>query len=92
MPHHVGTFVCTVEERVRGDEDCLYLNIDVPGEWNPNRKLPVMVWIHGGAYIFGSGGMCIGIPLALHGEVIVVTINYRLGALGFMADKPGENT
>lgn len=65
------------------DEDCLYLNVFTP---NPQigAKLPVMVWIHGGALIFGSGGLGIydGSALARRGAVIV-TINYRLGPLGF---------
>lgn len=73
-----------------GDEDCLYLHIYIPGELDTSRNLPTMVWIHGGAYIFGNGRMYVGIPLAVHGDVIVVTINYRLGALGFMADKHGK--
>lgn len=66
-------------------EDCLYLNV-----WTPKAdafaRLPVMVWIHGGAYIFGSGSLNIynGAPLATKGAV-VVTINYRLGQLGFFA-------
>jgi len=66
-------------------EDCLYLNV-----WTPSQdigpKLPVMVWIHGGAFITGSGSDEIydGTALARHG-VIVVTFNYRIGALGFLA-------
>jgi len=65
-------------------EDCLYLNI-----WTPNcddRKRPVMVWIHGGGYTTGSGSQLIynGRHLATRGDVVVVTINYRLGALGFL--------
>jgi para-nitrobenzyl esterase len=65
-------------------EDCLSLNIwtpDVAGE-----KRPVMVWIHGGAYVFGAGSQGIygGRNLALRGNVVVVTLNYRLGAFGFL--------
>lgn len=66
-------------------EDCLYLNV-----WTPSQgigaKLPVMVWIHGGAFISGSGSDEIydGAALARQG-VVVVTFNYRLGALGFLA-------
>ena len=66
-------------------EDCLFLNVWAPaGE--PAAKLPVMVWIHGGALVFGAGGTPVysGAPLAARGAV-VVTINYRLGALGFFA-------
>ena len=66
------------------DEDCLFLNI-----WSPNaddRKRPVMVWIPGGAYIMGSGSidMYNGNMLARTGDVVVVSINYRLGALGYL--------
>jgi len=64
-------------------EDCLTLNV-----WSPAKahKLPVFVWIHGGALWGGSGGEPLyeGIPLAQNG-IVVVTINYRLGVLGFMA-------
>jgi para-nitrobenzyl esterase len=66
-------------------EDCLYLNI-----WTPTKKveeqLPVIVWIYGGGYINGSASMPLywGDRLA-HKGVIVVTIAYRLGALGFLA-------
>ena len=67
------------------DEDCLYLNVFTPGA-DAGARRPVMVWIHGGALIFGSGGLAIydGSALARRG-VVVVTINYRLGPLGFFA-------
>ncbi|MES2100064.1 MAG: carboxylesterase family protein [Pseudomonadota bacterium] len=76
-------------------EDCLFLNVWTPAA-DAGAKLPVMVWIHGGALVFGSGGTPIysGAPLAARGAVIV-TINYRLGALGFFAHpsvaKPGDD-
>ena len=65
-------------------QDCLYLNV-----WTPacdRRRRPVMVWIHGGAFILGSGSTRIydGGRLAHLGDTVVVTINYRLGALGFL--------
>ena len=66
-------------------EDCLYLNV-----WTTSlaedAKLPVMVWIHGGAFLMGSGSETIyhGDRLA-QDEVVVVTVNYRLGLLGFFA-------
>jgi para-nitrobenzyl esterase len=65
-------------------EDCLTLNIWTPA--TDNRKRPVMVWIHGGAYITGGGATPIydGSNLAKRGDVVIVTINYRLGALGFL--------
>ena len=67
------------------DEDCLYLNVYGPVT-KPGKLLPVMVWIHGGALIFGSGALPIydGSALARR-DIIVVTINYRLGALGFFS-------
>ncbi len=67
------------------DEDCLYLNIYVPAGATAASKLPVMVWIHGGAFVDGEGADYDGSPLATQGNVVVVTINYRLGLLGFLA-------
>lgn len=66
-------------------EDCLYLNVWTP-ELQPDKPLPVMVWLHGGGFTLGSGGLAPynGKPLASRGAVIV-TINYRLGHLGFFA-------
>lgn len=65
-------------------EDCLFLNI-----WSPKNlttKKPVMFWIHGGGFVMGSGSssMYNGSKLAKNGDVVVVTINYRLGPLGFL--------
>jgi len=65
-------------------EDCLYLNI-----WSPaadGRKRPVMVWIHGGSFTYGSGSSPLydGASFAAKGDVVVVTINYRLGVFGFL--------
>ncbi len=67
------------------DEDCLSLNVWTPGLDGARR--PVMVWIHGGAFTSGSGSMGFyrGGLLAGEGDVVVVTINYRLGMLGFLA-------
>ncbi len=67
-------------------EDCLYLNVFTPpgGRRLAARRLPVMVWIHGGALITGESDAYNPAGLVRHG-VIVVTINYRLGALGFLA-------
>jgi para-nitrobenzyl esterase len=67
-------------------ENCLYLNVYTPaGARVGARDLPVMVWIHGGAFIAGESDDYNPAGLVRHG-VIVVTINYRLGALGFLAD------
>jgi para-nitrobenzyl esterase len=65
-------------------EDCLTLNIYQPGNAKAGAKLPVMVWIHGGAFIFGSGSVYDGTQFAKQG-VVVVTVNYRLGRAGWFA-------
>lgn len=66
-------------------EDCLTLNVWSPAT-GPQARLPVMVFLHGGAFCSGSGGLAVynGEALASHG-VVVATLNYRLGALGFLA-------
>lgn len=66
------------------DEDCLNLSVWTPAGESPDPR-PVMVWIHGGSFAAGSGGMYDSRRLASRGDVIVVSINYRLGALGFLA-------
>jgi para-nitrobenzyl esterase len=65
-------------------EDCLFLNVFSPG--CDEAKRPVMVWIHGGGFSSGSSSIpwYDGSSLALRGDVVVVTVNYRLGALGFL--------
>ena len=70
----------------RTSEDCLTLNVWAPVVADRHAPLPVMVWIHGGSNIYGEGSSPIydGARLARRGAV-VVTINYRLGALGFLA-------
>eukprot|EP00053_Salpingoeca_punica_P010022 m.90251 g.90251 ORF g.90251 m.90251 type:complete len:595 (+) comp15255_c0_seq2:47-1831(+) len=71
-----------------GQEDCLYMNIYVPGKIKEGAKLPVMFWIYGGGWVFGDDnefGYYRGKHLAETREVIVVEVNYRLGALGFLA-------
>ncbi len=66
-------------------EDCLYLNVFTPaGRTGGARHLPVMVWLHGGALVVGESDDYNPAPLVRHG-VIVVTVNYRLGILGFLA-------
>jgi para-nitrobenzyl esterase len=70
--------------QVAGQEDCLYLNVVVPRTAS-RRPLPVLVWFHGGGLITGSASQYDGTRLAGRGDVIVITANYRLGALGFLS-------
>ncbi|XP_069626922.1 bile salt-activated lipase isoform X2 [Haliaeetus albicilla] len=88
---------------VRGSEDCLYLNIWIPQQRKHiSTNLPVMIWIYGGAFLVGGSQganflnnyLYDGEEIAVRGNVIVVTINYRLGPLGFLstgdASMPGN--
>jgi para-nitrobenzyl esterase len=73
-----------------GSEDCLPLIVNTTREQNNQNKhhgLPVMVWIHGGSLVTGGGGFYDPTRMVEQGGVIVVTINYRLGLLGFFAHK-----
>nr|WP_156181219.1 carboxylesterase/lipase family protein [Mycobacterium nebraskense] len=67
-------------------DDCLRLNIWASSDTEPGDSKPAMVWLHGGAYVLGSGSQVLydGRRLVGGGDVIVVTVNYRLGALGFV--------
>ena len=66
------------------DEDCLFLNVYTPSA--DKQRRPVMVWIHGGGFTGGSGSQALyeGTRLAAHGQIVLVTLNYRLGALGYL--------
>jgi para-nitrobenzyl esterase len=99
-PYHAFTFSpeCWQSElfsegiRPRMDEDCLYLNIWTPiidSTTKVKAKYPVMVWIYGGAFLQGGANkpLYYGDKLASKGT-IVVTLNYRLGALGFLVSTP----
>jgi para-nitrobenzyl esterase len=68
-------------------EDCLFLNVYAPADRQDDRgePLPVLFWIHGGSNEYGEGSSYDPTPLATQGHIIVVTINYRLGALGWLA-------
>lgn len=66
-------------------EDCLFLNIFVPRKLKPGKNLSVMFWIHGGGLMNGNGDVFDGSLLTMQGDVILVTINYRLGIFGFLA-------
>jgi para-nitrobenzyl esterase len=89
QPPAQGPTCVSPERSERQDEDCLYLNL-----WTPAcdaARRPVMVWLHGGGFRNGSGAEAWydGAALARRG-VVVVTLNYRLGALGFLAHESLE--
>ena len=78
------SFVFNIRNAAYRDEDCLQLNVFTPGV--DTGKRPVLVWIHGGGFQGGTGGTPVydGSNLARRGGVVVVTINYRVGALGWL--------
>ncbi|XP_046407119.1 esterase E4-like [Ischnura elegans] len=86
-----------LSDEVIGNEDCLTLNVYTPKiPEDKSGRLPVMVWIHGGLFIQGSGGADLyGPEYLLDEDIVLVTINYRLGALGFLStgneEVPGNN-
>jgi para-nitrobenzyl esterase len=67
-------------------EDCLFLNVWIPAFAGPIDRLPVFLWIHGGALVNGAGAGFDPAVMVAQNNIIVVTINYRLGALGWLAD------
>ncbi|XP_076182913.1 carboxylic ester hydrolase-like [Ptiloglossa arizonensis] len=71
-------------DKVIGAEDCLYLNVYVPAHKKVSEPMPVIFWIHGGAFQLGSG-MHAGAKYLIDHDVVFVTINYRLGILGFLS-------
>jgi para-nitrobenzyl esterase len=78
-----------IGDKPSDNEDCLTLNVTAP---RGARNLPVMVWVHGGGFFSGSSNHYDGTQLATKGDVVVVTVNYRLGVFGFLAhpDLPGS--
>ncbi|XP_023311607.1 venom carboxylesterase-6-like [Anoplophora glabripennis] len=86
--------VFSIIEATPGDEDCLYINVYIPGDSVKNPKaLDVIVSIHGGAFMGGSGHA--DLNTFLNKEVVLVSFNYRLGILGFLSTEddviPGNN-
>ncbi|HEY6738804.1 MAG TPA: carboxylesterase/lipase family protein [Actinopolymorphaceae bacterium] len=75
-------------------EDCLYLDVTAPADASRGTPKPVIVWIHGGGFFMGRGSSYHAQRLATRGDVVVVTINYRLGIFGFFGhpDLPGSGT
>jgi carboxylesterase type B len=80
IPGPILIFVYYLEPQ---SEDCLTLNVYTPSQATANDKFTVMVWIHGGGFVGGSGSGYNPSVLVAYHDVIVVTINYRLGVLGF---------
>src|SRR5215831_7706064 len=72
------------------NEDCLYLNVFTPDP-NPSARLPVIVWIHGGGNVDGETPGYDGSKLASEGKTIVVTMEYRLNLMGFLAHPALDN-
>ncbi|HTO63129.1 MAG TPA: carboxylesterase family protein [Bradyrhizobium sp.] len=75
---------CT-QGRSTDAEDCLFLNVYVPSAATARSRLPVFIWIHGGALVSGAGSDYDPSVMVADNDIIVVTINYRLGSLGFLA-------
>ncbi|MCL9666189.1 carboxylesterase family protein [Curtobacterium albidum] len=75
-------------DHLRVDENCQRLSITVPSDVRPDERLPVMVWVHGGSYVLGGGDLPIhdAHDLVTEQRVVVVTVTYRLGVLGFLGD------
>ncbi|KAJ9592672.1 hypothetical protein L9F63_015644, partial [Diploptera punctata] len=83
--------IFTFDENVTGDEDCLYLNVFTPRK---NGNLDVMVYLHGGGWLAGTASN-VGPQFLLDRDLVLVTVNYRLGPLGFLSTGdsvcPGNN-
>ncbi|KAM4615841.1 bile salt-activated lipase-like [Polymixia lowei] len=85
--------VTLLQTKTQGSEDCLYLNIFVPHQRSVSKGLPVMVYLFGGAFLLGASNdvaflgnsLYDGKEMADRGGVIVVTVNYRVGTLGFLS-------
>ena len=79
------TQIRATDQTIIGSEDCLFLNVYTPSNATAKSKLPVFIWIHGGALVFGAGSDYDPSVMVADDDIIVVTINYRLGSLGFLA-------
>ncbi|XP_070820772.1 bile salt-activated lipase-like [Chaetodon trifascialis] len=85
--------VTLLQTKTQGSDDCLYLNIFVPQGLKLSTNLPVMVYLFGGAFLLGASNdvaflgnsLYDGKELAERGDVIVVTVNYRVGVMGFLS-------
>ncbi|KAF9000855.1 Alpha/Beta hydrolase protein [Cyathus striatus] len=89
-PFKTGIFSTSSKSKRAADatgssEDCLFLNVFIPGALDTKRSLPVLVWIHGGGYEGGDGSAPGNDLIKFSGDLIIVTVQYRLGAFGFLA-------
>ncbi|KAF8785346.1 Cholinesterase like protein [Argiope bruennichi] len=97
QPQHVASVISPLlnPNAAQFSEDCLFLNIYVPNRTNLNASLPVMVWLPGEGFDFADPHQYDGSFLAVKGQAIVVTVNYRLSAFGFLTtlsdDAPANN-
>ena len=74
-----------------GNEDCLFLNVYAPPT-NASKRLPVLIWIHGGGYGLGDGMQDLSTIITANGNTFVgVAIQYRLGAFGFLSSSEVKN-
>ena len=93
MTRRIQAIFPTSTEAKMDNEDCLFLNVWTPAAGDGGKR-PVMVWFHGGGYAYGSGNWPAynGRNLAEKGDVVVVTVNHRLNAFGYLnlAEKFGE--
>ncbi|KAL1784299.1 acylcarnitine hydrolase-like [Sigmodon hispidus] len=85
MSAYVETLIKSTPPLFSVSEDCLYLNIYSPVHASEGSNLPVMVWIHGGGLTMGMASMYDGSKLAALEDIVVVTIQYRLGVLGYFS-------
>ena len=94
MTRRIQAIFPTSTEAKMDNEDCLFLNVWTPAAGDGGKR-PVMVWFHGGGYAYGSGNWPAynGRNLAEKGDVVVVTVNHRLNAFGYLnlAEKFGED-
>lgn len=86
-PQRTDAFIGSDPEAKQSEKDCLSLNVWTPA--TDDKRRPVLFWIHGGGFSFGSGSRQDGSHLARRNDVVVVTINYRVGIFGYLC-VPGE--
>uniref|UniRef100_V5GH33 Carboxylic ester hydrolase n=1 Tax=Anoplophora glabripennis TaxID=217634 RepID=V5GH33_ANOGL len=82
---YINGYTVEIAPGVTESEDCLYLNVYTPVKPGSNSSIPVLFWIHGGGFYFGDGTFPVyGPQYLIDFDVVIVTINYRLGAFGFL--------